>query len=173
MLKKAAAAVFVCVSIATWIACGSTSSHFVYATIPAANQVQVYREDPNSGVLTALPGSPFAAGPAAQSLVVHPSKKFLYVANAGENDISLFTISSTNALTEVTPRPAAGITPVLLVMDTAGAFLYVANAGSNNISVFSFNSNSGALTAVTGSPFPIGIIPLDMKLSPSGNVLYV
>jgi 6-phosphogluconolactonase (cycloisomerase 2 family) len=88
MLKRAAAVFLVCVGIATWIACGSTSSHYVYATIPAANQVQVYREDPNSGVLTALTGSPFTAGLAARSIVVHPSKKFLYVANSGESDLS-------------------------------------------------------------------------------------
>jgi 6-phosphogluconolactonase len=174
MHRKAAAAFLVCTNIATWIGCGSTSSHFVYATIPAANQVQVYREDPNSGVLTALSGSPFAAGSAAQSLVVHPSKKFLYVANSGENDVSLFTISSTGSLTEVTPRPTVGTTPILLAMDTAGSFLFVANAGSpSSISVFSINSSSGALTQVQGSPFLIGLLPLNMKLSPSGGFLYV
>ncbi len=174
MLKKVAAVSFVCVSLATWIGCGSTSSHYVYATIPAANQVQVYREDPNSGVLTALTGSPFTAGLAARSIVVHPSKKFLYVANSGESDLSLFTIASSGALTEVTPRPSVGTTPILLAMDSAGSFLFVANAGApSSISVFSINSTSGALTAVTGSPFPIGILPLNMKLSPSGSFLYV
>jgi len=109
MLKKAAALFLVCASVVTWIACGSTSSHYVYAAIPQANQVIAYREDPNSGVLTPLPASPFTAGLGVQALALHPSKKFLYVANSGENTISLFTIASSRALTEVTPRGAAGM----------------------------------------------------------------
>lgn len=173
MLKKAAALFLVGASLATLIGCGTTSSRYVYAAIPAASQIVAYREDPNSGVLTALIGSPIAAGPGVTSIAIHPSKKFLYAANSAESDISLFTISSAGALTEVTPRTAAGgTTPTLLAMDSAGGFLYVGNSGSNNVSVFSIDASSGALTQVQGSPFPLGISPLNMKLS-SGNVLYV
>ena len=173
MLKKAAALLFVCASTLGWIGCGSTVSHYVYAAIPSSNQVAAYREDPNSGVLTAVAGSPFAAGLGAHSVALHPSKKYLYVANSGESDISLFTIGSKGELTEVTPRPAAGTVPMLLTMDSAGTHLYVANSISNDISVFSISSSDGALTVVPGSPFPIGIAPISMKLSPSGNFLYV
>jgi hypothetical protein len=59
MLQKALVLVFVVASIASCISCGKTSSHYVYATIPAANQVKAYREDPNSGVLTEIQGSPY------------------------------------------------------------------------------------------------------------------
>jgi 6-phosphogluconolactonase (cycloisomerase 2 family) len=173
MLKRAAALFIICGSIATWMACGSTSSHFVYAAIPAANQILGYREDPNSGVLTPLAGSPFATGAssAPQALVIHPSKKFLYVVNSQEGDISLFTIASTGAITEVTPRTkTGGTTPMLLTIDSTGGFLYVAEAGSQDIAVFSIDSGSGALTPV-GSPVPVGIIPISMKLS--GNFLFL
>lgn len=183
MLKKAAALLVVGASLATWTSCGSTSSRYLYAALPdAPNQIVEYREDPNSGVLTALSGSPIPAGPAVQSIVVHPSNKFLYAANSGEADISLFTISSGGALTEVTPRTPIGPTgtgatgPSFLVMDTAGAFLYVGNTGASfpSVSVFSVDASSGALSAVSGSPFGIGgISPSSMILSPSGNVLYV
>lgn len=172
MLKKAAALFLVGASTGAWMGCGSTSSHFVFAALPGTNQVVAYREDPNSGVLTAISGSPFTAGTAAQFVIIHPSKKYLYVANSGENDISLFDISSNGALTEVTPRTPTGATPALLAMDSAGGFLYAADAGSTDIAVFSINSGTGALTAV-GSPFPIGMLPLNMKLSPSGSFLYV
>jgi 6-phosphogluconolactonase (cycloisomerase 2 family) len=172
MLKKAAALFLVCASMATWVGCGSTSSRYLYAAIPASNEIVAYREDPNSGVLTQLTGSPMSAGQAVQSIVIHPSKKFLYAANSGEGDVSLFTISSAGALTEITPRTTVGTAPTLLAMDSAGGFLYVGNAGSNNISVFSMASGTGALTPV-GSPFPIGMTPLNMRLSPSGGVLYV
>ncbi len=176
MLKRAAALFLIGASIAMWVGCGTTTSRYLYAAIPAGNQIVAYREDPNSGVLTALAGSPITAGPAVESIVIHPSKKFLYAANSGESDVSLFTISSTGALTEVTPRTVVGTAPTLLVMDSAGSFLYVGNVGSNDISVFSISASGGALTSVPQSSSPtigIGFSPLNVKLSSSGNVLYV
>jgi 6-phosphogluconolactonase len=178
MLQKAMVLVLVVASIAGGVGCGSTSSHYVYATIPAANQIIAYREDPNSGVLTELAGSPYSVGVGAISAVLHPSGKFMYVANPGqdENDISLFDILSDGTLTEVVPRTPIGLNasqPKLLVMDPAGGFLYVANAGSNNISVFTIDSSNGALTQLANSPFSIGVPLLTMQLTPSGNFLYV
>jgi 6-phosphogluconolactonase len=173
MLKKAAALFLVCVSIATWVGCGSTSSHYLYAAIPGSNEIVVYREDPNSGVLTQLTGSPVTAGQAVQALAIHPSGKYLYTANSGEGDVSLYTISSAGALTEVTPRTVVGVGPTLLALDSAGKFLYVGNSGSFNISVFSIDAGTGALAPVVGTPFPVGVSPINMALSPSGSVLYV
>ena len=176
MLKKAAALFLVCASMAIWVSCGSTSSHFLYAAIPASNEIVIYREDPNSGILTQLTGSPITAGSAVQSIVIHPSNKFLFAANTGENDISLFTISSLGALNEVTPRTSvapSGSAPMVLAMDSAGNFLYVGNAGSNNVSIFSIAAGTGALTPVAGSPFPLGISPINMQVSPSGAFLYI
>lgn len=175
MLKKAVVLILACVSIAGWTSCGSTVSHYVYAALPGPSQIAAYREDPNSGVLTALSGSPFTLGNDPQSIAVHPSGKFLYALNVGdaEDDVSLFTIASDGALSEVTPRMPVGTVPRVLVIDAAGSFLYVANDGSNNVSAFSIDSSSGTLTAVLGSPFPVGLAPLDMKVNPAGNVLYV
>lgn len=182
MLRKAIVLLFVLASMAACISCGSNSSHYVYATIPAANQIIVFREDPASGVLTQITGSPYSVGNGASSLVIHPSGKFLYVANPGsngqnENDISLFDIASNGGLSEVFPRTPVGSSatlPTLLAMDPAGAFLYVANfGGSNNISVFSINASNGGLSQVSGSPFYIGVTPTSMQLTPNGNFLYV
>src|SRR5260221_1405271 len=148
MLKKAAALFVACASMALCLSCGSTTSRYLYAAIPGSNQIVAYREDPNSGVLTQLTGSPITAGQAVQAIVIHPSGKYLYAANAGEGDVSLYTISSAGSLTEVTPRTVVGTAPTLLTMDTAGGFLYVANSGTENISVFSIDSSTGALTPV-------------------------
>jgi 6-phosphogluconolactonase len=175
MLKKAAALFLVCASMAIWVSCGVTSSRYLYAAIPASNEIVVYREDPNSGILTQLAGSPITAGPAVQSIVIHPSKKFLLAANAGEGDVSLFTISTTGGLNEVTPRTVVGTAPTLLAMDSAGTFLYVGNSGSLNISVFAINAGTAppTLTQVAGSPFSIGMSPINIQVSPSGGFLYV
>ncbi len=172
MLKKAAALFLVGASLATWLGCTTNSSTYLYAAIPASNQIVVYREDPNSGLLTVLVGSPITAGPGVQSIAIHPSKKFMYAANSGESDVSLFNIAADGALTEVTPRTIVGSAPNLLALDAAGSFLYVSNLGSNTISVFSITASSGALTAVA-APFSTGGSVLNMKLSPAGDVLFV
>jgi 6-phosphogluconolactonase len=175
MLQKALILVFICASLAGFVSCGKTGSHYVYAAIPASSQLAVFREDPFSGVLTQLSESPYTVGSGAQSLVIHPSGKFLYVANSGqgENDVSLFDINSDGTVTEVTPRTSVGTLPFLLAMDSAGSYLYVANALSNNISVFSIDASQGTLSPVAGSPFSINLSPKNMQLAPSGKFLYV
>lgn len=177
MLKRAAALLLVGAVMGMSVSCGligsnSGSNRYLYAAVPSSNQIVAYREDPNSGVLTQLAGSPISVGPAVQSLAVHPSKKYLYAANSGEGDVSLFTIASGGGLQEVTPRTVAGTAPTVLVMDSAGTYLFVGNAGSNDISIFSIDASSGLLTQV-GTNIPIGLTPLAMKLSPSGNYLYI
>jgi 6-phosphogluconolactonase len=174
MLKTAVALLLVCASIAMWVGCVSSTNQYLYAALPVSSQILAYREDPNSGVLTELSVSPIAAGPAVEALAVHPSKKYLYAANSFENDISLFTISGSGALTEVTPRALTGTTPSFLSMDSSGSFLYVGNVASRNISVFTISTtNGGALTEVPGSPFAVGPSPTSIQISPGGNALYV
>ncbi len=184
MLQKALVLVYVLAGIAGCVGC-SSSSHFVYATLPAASELAVYREDPFSGTLTELSGTPYTVGDGAQSVVIHPSGKFLYVANPGqlEDDISLFNIASNGTLAEVPPRTPIGSNatqPSLLVMDPAGNYLYVMNTLSDNISVFSIDSSTGALTQILNpasqEPYPNGLgglTPLNMRLTPSGDFLYV
>jgi 6-phosphogluconolactonase len=175
MLQKALVLILVVVSVAGFVSCGSTSSHFIYAAIPATSQLAVFREDPYSGVLTQLSESPYPVGNGIQSVVLHPSGKYLYAANPGqgENDVSLFDINSDGTVNEITPRTPVGTLPFLLAMDPGGSFLYVANAKSNNISVFSIDASTGGLTPVTGSPFPINLVPTNMQIAPSGNFLYI
>jgi len=184
MLQKALVLVLILASIAGLVGCGSTTSHFLYATIPAASQLAVFREDPYAGVLTELEESPYTVGDGAQAVVIHPSGKFLYVANPGqgEDDVSLFHINSDGTVAEAGTRTPTGSLPFLLAMDPGGNFLYVGNTLSNNISVFSINASGsascttnvpGCLAAVAGSPFSINLSPKSMAIAPNGNFLYV
>ncbi len=52
-------------------------------------------------------------------------------------------------------------------------FAYVANAGSNNVSAYSIDASTGALTALTGSPFPAGSFPQSVTIDPTGKFAYV
>jgi 6-phosphogluconolactonase (cycloisomerase 2 family) len=150
----------------------STSAHNSYVTVPQSNHVVVLHIDDTSGNLSAISGSPFAAGDSPSGIAVTPSKQFAYVANSNDNDISLFTIDSGNgSLTEVMPRTTAGTNPVALAIDSTGNFLIAANQGSNNVSVFSIASG-GKLSEVAGSPFAVGSGPTHLVATHSGS-LYV
>ena len=176
MLQKAAALFLVCAGTALCVSCGPTTSRFLYAAIPTSDEIVAFREDPNSGILTQLAVSPITAGPSVQSLVVHPSSKFLYAANAGEADVSLYTISPSGALTESIPRTVVGADPTVLAMDPKGNYLYVANSGSNSVSVLFIDPTHGTLSPIaqaSGPTVPLGITPINMQVSPAGDFLYV
>jgi 6-phosphogluconolactonase len=178
MQKKGMTLLAVCLALAGLPGCNSffsstSASHVAYVTVP--NQgVVAYRINNTTGVSTTILGSPFVTGNSPFSIQVHPSKKFLYVANTADNTISLFKIdSSSGALTEVMPRTPTGLNPASLSMDTTGSFLYASNNGSNSISAYSIDSTSGVLTELAGSPVGTATGPNYLTVSPTGKFLYV
>jgi 6-phosphogluconolactonase (cycloisomerase 2 family) len=112
--------------------------------------------------LTRAPGTPFrlpeAEGP--DSVKIDPSGRFAYVLNGVSNSISAFSINlqkqlGVNALTLIGVYPTNGLSPANLVtIDPSGLFLYASNRNSCNISGFAIDQNTGALTPISGSPFP-------------------
>ena len=166
--------VFVVMGLATLVGCSSAGTHTAYVSLPNLNAVAAYRINNSSAAFTNIVGSPYPGGDSPVAVRVHPSSKFVYVANESENDISLFTIDSAiGSLHEVLPRTATGLTPVSLTMDSAGNFLYALNQVSGNISVYSINSGTGALAAVTGSPFTTFPNSTAFAITPSAKFLYV
>ncbi len=148
--------------------------------------VSAYTINSATGALSAVAGSPFAAGDLPISLAVDPSGRFAYVANNIGNNVSAYTInSSTGALRAVAGSPfAAGVGPSSVTVDPSGQFVYVVNsclysgdcsAGhlTGNVSAYTINSSTGALRAVTGSPFAAGNTPASVSVDPSGRFAYV
>ena len=142
--------------------------------------------DFGSGTLTQV-GSvqPAATGEASQ-IAVSPSGNFLYSINNYFSQADAFAISSQGGvLTEISGSPySVPYGPSSLVVHPSGNFLYVANSNSSfqappttgpvdgSIYAFSLDSGSGALTAVTGSPYPVGINPLSILVDPTGKFAY-
>jgi 6-phosphogluconolactonase len=96
---------------------------------------------------------------AACWLAVSPNGRFAFTANAGSGSVSGFSISSTGALTLVTPGGATGSTgagshPVDMGFSRNGQYLYVLANGNGTIAEFRVGTD-GTLTAigtVTGIP---------------------
>lgn len=139
------------------------TGNFLYValagTSSANNQIVAFSIDQNTGVLGAVPGSPFTTGPDPQYMVLMWSsvfnQTFLYTANIQDNTISAFIADDTTGLlTQISGSPYSGATGLggLAVTSNGKPFLYAADqAGS--ILGYSINTTTGELQAMPGSPF--------------------
>jgi len=167
---------------------------FVYTADRGGNSVSGYVINAGTGVLTPIAGSPFALGQSEeenygpQQVTVSPTGRFLYVSNHLTGDISGFTVAAaTGALTLISGSPftdqsanlGAGIQPFAVVVAPSEKFLYVTNHGQSSLSVYRIDGISGALTAISGSPFDIpppgecNANPFGAAITPNGRFLLV
>src|SRR4029077_5005315 len=145
--------------------------YVVFVGNEGSNDVSAFAVNNTTGALTAVPGSPFAAGTDPKAMALYGSSA-LYVANAGSNNVSAYSIDEgTGALAPLLPGPstiATGKSPTSVVVVPGASVVYVANhGGSNDISAFSID-----LTPVPGSPFPAGGNPLSLAVGGGGKFLY-
>lgn len=120
-------------------------------------------------------------GTVPKGMVISPNGSFLYVANSGSHNLTVFQIGSNGLLTLVPPAGSnpvstGGTTPNALMISLDGRFLYAANGGGN-VSAFTIGSD-GLLTLVPSSagnlnPVSAGTNPVALTMSPDGRFLYV
>jgi hypothetical protein len=136
--------------------------NFLYAANGGSNNVSAFSINPATGVLTAVPGSPFPTGGSANGIAMAvpatPDDNFLIATNDGSVNITVYKIAANGSLTPVagSPFPAGpgGLTDGIKVTPD-GKFLALARVGSNAVSMFNISS-AGGLTSFPGSPFPAG-----------------
>jgi len=122
-------------------------------------------------------------GTVPKGMVISPNGSFLYVANSGSHNVTVFQIGANGLLTLVPPAgsntnpvSAGGTTPNALMISQDGRFLYGANGGGN-VSAFTIRGD-GLLTLVPSSagnlnPVSAGTNPVALTISPGGQFLYV
>lgn len=145
----------------------------------------------SDGTVTAVtPNQPATTSPMVMavdptSVAVDSGGKFLFVANQGSDNISIFSISGTT-LTEVAGSPfPTDPDPAGIAVAPSNNFLYVSNSINGTVSAYTFDSTTGALTAIPGSPYTTtgllapGITPTGLAIAAatsgnaSGTFLYV
>ena len=115
-------------------------------------------------ILTSVLTGPVATLSTPYTPIAVAAWNHFYVANA-EGSVSVYQLSSGNALTEIPGSPfPAGSGPVAVAAADPG-FLYVANSESNNISGYALGP-SGVPTPLPGSPFPAGGNPSSIEVAP-------
>jgi 6-phosphogluconolactonase len=132
---------------------------FLYAANSGSNNVSAFAINPSTGVLTAVPGSPFATGGIADgigiSLTATPDDKFLIAANGASMNITVFSVGANGSLTPVAGSPfptGAGGSLASAKVTSDGKFLALSWA-PGALSMFNISA-TGGLTPVTGSTFP-------------------
>ena len=139
---------------------------FLYAVFGPENLIYGWSISP-SGTLATLTGFPVSVPlsgtvpivPYHQvSVITNPSGTLLFIAQALLDQILVFQVSSTGALTVAPPVSTGADSPINLGMDGFGKYLYVTE--DPNLSTHTATKTaayvigvSGTLTAVPGSPF--------------------
>ncbi len=133
-----------------------------------SNDIALFTVNSDGTVTGVTPNQPATTNPMAVaidpvSLAIDSGGKFLFVANQGSDNISVFSISGTT-LTEVSGSPfptSPSRDPVAVTVAPKLNVLYVANNLDGTVSAYNFDSTTGALTMpVAGSPYTTkGITP--------------
>jgi YVTN family beta-propeller protein len=144
-----------------------------------AGGIATYTINATTGALTAT-GTIYAACPglgcsllAPWSIAVHPSGKFVYVANEGGTGVSMFAIDITTGDLTPTGAIATAGRALSVAVDPTGKFAYV-GAGSDsgsagNVSIYAINATTGVLTSI--GTIAAGTAPV-VAVDPTGKFVY-
>jgi 6-phosphogluconolactonase len=116
--------------------------------------------------ISALPKG-FSGRNDAAEIALHPSGKFLYTSNRGNDSIAVFSVQQRGGRLGLAANiPTGGKEPRHFAIDPSGKYLLAENQFSNNIVVFRIDAATGDLTP-TGqvvevpSPVDIAFLPED------------
>src|SRR6266704_283780 len=134
---------------------------FAYVVAEMGHTVTVFSNDAGSGKLkpiqtiTTLPKD-FTGRNDDAEIQVHPSGKFLYASNRGDDSIAVYAIDKRKGtLTQVGIVHTGGKEPRTFEIDPTGKLLFAANQKSDNIVVFQIDTKTGLL-APTGKVLEVG-----------------
>jgi 6-phosphogluconolactonase (cycloisomerase 2 family) len=133
------------------------------------------------GLLTAAPGSPFAAqglGPFGSEFRPTNASQ-LFVSNAHNPDpnsgtVSAFSVAANGTLMSIgsSPFPDNQTAPCWIEISHDGQHLFTVNTASRSISSYSI-ATGGSLTLLGSTPVRDAVSPEDARLSPEGSTLWV
>ena len=125
---------------------------FAYVVAEMGHTVTVFSNEAASGRLrtlqtvTTLPKD-FKGRNDDAEIQVHPSGKFLYASNRGDDSIAIYAIDgSKGTLTPIGSVPTGGKEPRSFEIDPTGTLLLAENQKSDNIAIFKIDQKTGNLT---------------------------
>jgi 6-phosphogluconolactonase len=125
---------------------------FLYLLSEMASTVTVFSYQAAAGGLTELQTistlpKEFSGESTAAEIQIHPSGKFVYASNRGDDSIAVFAVDQAQGTLQFVERVAtAGKTPRNFALDPSGAWLLAANQNSDDIVIFRVDQKTGRLT---------------------------
>jgi 6-phosphogluconolactonase len=165
----------------------TTTTGYMWVATQGDQKLTPYTINLSSGTVTRV-GTALDTGANPAALAITPDASTLFLANTGDDTISIYTVKSDGSLTAAgTPTPV--LSPDALAVDPTGKLLFVANQGNSGVlgqpgsvpgTISVFSISGATLTPVANSPFPsalpgeiTGNGPAALVASPSGNFLYI
>jgi 6-phosphogluconolactonase (cycloisomerase 2 family) len=143
--------------------------------IPDNSSILAFRIDAITGELTAVGGSPFAAGVAGGKLQLSPDGRFLFVANStnGAATVSSFVVDQNTGALTAAPGGSIqiGAGAVIFDVDPSGRYIPALPSLGTTATMISVNATTGALTGTLMDPF--GYTAMLGVLDRSGLFSYV
>ena len=123
---------------------------FLYADNEQGNSVTTYRFDAATGTLA--PGQTWSTlppdyngGAACARMKLHPSGRFLYVANRGHNSLAGFAIDADTGALQTLGHFPTEKTPRSFDIESSGRFLYAAGQDADRLTAYRIDLESGHL----------------------------
>ncbi len=150
----------------------SPDGRYAYVISEMASTLTTFVYDPESGTLkevqtvSTLPQN-FHGKNTCAEVAVHPSGKFVYGSNRGDDSIAVFAVDeSTGRLKFIGRQSTLGETPRCFAMDPTGQYLIAANQDSDSVAVFRINAQTGQLTWTgqtieVGKPVCVTFVPME------------
>jgi 6-phosphogluconolactonase len=151
------------------------SNHFLYAANQNTNTISLFNINSTTGALdevlprTALVTSSGGVGLSPAVMTMDSGGKYLFIGNQITNDIWVYSIGSSGALTFVSSAQV-GASPDSLTLSASDGFLYVPVPTFSAVYVFSVSA--GVLTQV-GVPIIVNGGVGDLGIDPGGKFLYI
>jgi 6-phosphogluconolactonase len=130
----------------------ATNGKFMYLLGEMSSAVTVFTSDGKNTFrsiqqVSALPEG-FKGRNDAAEIAIHPSGKFLYTANRGEDTIAVFSVDpAKGTLTHIENVPTQGKEPRNFAIDPTGRYLFAENQNSDTIVEFRIDPATGKLSA--------------------------
>lgn len=176
-------AVLALACIAGWNGCVkaknpvSVTTASMWIATAGDQMVRSYTITLSNGAISQI-GKAVPTGAQPQAMAITPNGNTIFIANANDNTVSIYTRNSDSSLTAVSctaPSCNTGLDPVALAVDPSGQFLFVADTQSGDIAAFKIGSSSltpiGVTPTETSGSFSSS--PSGLAVSPAGNFLYV
>lgn len=150
------------------VTCAGVQARFAYTAADQSDEVNAYRMNGTTGVLTRNTTFSYATGDRPRAIAGDLQGSVLFTANFDADTLTAFRIDrTTGALTQVAGSPfTAPDQPRALAVHPGGRFLYVVGQGTEVVQAYAIDAQGALATA--GAPVGTAFTPEQIVVTPDG-----